>query len=54
MNPLKFLLRFEDHGLKRRLEDEAKLCHRSLNNQIIHILTKHIYNVKTTDIKWIK
>ncbi len=39
-------VRSDDEGLKKRLEIEAKLCHRSLNAQVLHILTRHAYHVE--------
>ena len=36
-------LRIEDDGVHRRLVDEAKKAHRSLNGHINHLLTRHVY-----------
>jgi predicted HicB family RNase H-like nuclease len=39
-------LRIEDDGVHRRLVDEAKKAHRSLNGHINHLLTRHVSRVK--------
>ena len=39
-------LRIEDDGVHKRLADEARLNHRSLNGHINYLLTRHAYNVK--------
>ena len=39
-------LRIEDNGVHKRLVEEARLNHRSLNAHINHLLTKHVYRVK--------
>jgi predicted HicB family RNase H-like nuclease len=39
-------LRIEDDGVHKRLVDEAKKEHRSLNAHINHLLTRHVHRVE--------